>query len=209
MHARTAEKREARTEEAQRRLNDDEKFAEFLEAQRIGQQYTILLEDHNYHIDQRGFSAQRVPCLAIGARLVEQGTVDAPEDVFYVFVTELHDAASDPGVRYQQRVTERRAERERWLQTLPPNTIGEGEVVMIEQMIDFFGPVEAEPSEPGEVRGLAASPGVVRGTARVIRGLDDIDRLERGDVLVTYATAPPWTPLFAVDGDEGVIRIER
>ena len=92
----------------------------------------------------------------------------------------------------------RRAERERWLYTLPPNVIGSGTVEIDEAMRAFMGPDEAEPAGPGEVRGLAASPGVARGVARVIRGLDEVDRLQRGDVLVTYATAPPWTPLFAV-----------
>jgi phosphohistidine swiveling domain-containing protein len=198
LHARTMEKREARTEEARQRLDDAESFEEFLEAQRIGQQRTILIEDHNYHIDQRAFSAQRVPCLAIGERLVRQGSIDAAEDVFYVFAAELQEAAADPAVRYQDRVAERRADRERWLRILPPNVIGDGEVRVNEQMGSFLGPVDAEPSEPGEVRGVAASPGIVRGTARVVLGLDQVDRLERGDILVTYATAPPWTPLFAV-----------
>ena len=46
--------------------------------------------------------------------------------------------------------------------------------------------------------GVAASPGIVRGTARLVLSLDDVDRLAPGEILVTYATAPPWTPLFAV-----------
>ena len=81
---------------------------------------------------------------------------------------------------------------------LPPNTIGEAAAQFDAMQAEFFGPLEAEPSAAGEIRGLAASAGVVRGTARVVRTLDEVDKLQPGDILVTYATAPPWTPLFAV-----------
>jgi phosphohistidine swiveling domain-containing protein len=198
LHERVIEIRERRLAEVRERLGDEQRIEEFLELVRIGQQRTTLLEDHNYHIDQRAFSAQRAPLLAIGERLVAQQAIDEVADVFYVFVAELHAAAADPSVRFQEQVAERRAERERWLYTLPPNIIGSGAVELDEAMRAFMVPDEAEPAGPGEVRGLAASPGLARGVARVIRGLDEIERLQRGDVLVTYATAPPWTPLFAV-----------
>jgi pyruvate,water dikinase len=31
-----------------------------------------------------------------------------------------------------------------------------------------------------------------------VLSLDEVDRLSPGEILVTYATAPPWTPLFGV-----------
>jgi pyruvate,water dikinase len=34
----------------------------------------------------------------------------------------------------------------------------------------------------------------------VILSLDQASRLSPGEILVTYATAPPWTPLFAIAG---------
>jgi pyruvate,water dikinase len=40
----------------------------------------------------------------------------------------------------------------------------------------------------------------VTGIARVILSLEDAGRLNRGDILVTDTTAPPWTPLFATAG---------
>ena len=53
------------------------------------------------------------------------------------------------------------------------------------------------PPGPAEVRGLAASPGMVRGRARVVHTLAEGDDLQPGDILVTEATLPPWTSLFA------------
>ena len=34
----------------------------------------------------------------------------------------------------------------------------------------------------------------------MILTLEEVDKLAPGEILVTYATAPPWTPLFAVAG---------
>ncbi len=34
------------------------------------------------------------------------------------------------------------------------------------------------------------------GRARLILSLNDANRLQPGDILVTTTTAPPWTPLF-------------
>jgi pyruvate,water dikinase len=59
---------------------------------------------------------------------------------------------------------------------------------------------EHDSESPPTIKGLPASAGTVTGTARVILTLDQSDRLKPGDILVTYATAPPWTPLFAIAG---------
>jgi phosphoenolpyruvate synthase/pyruvate phosphate dikinase len=64
----------------------------------------------------------------------------------------------------------------------------------------FFG-IGTPPSEDASiVTGIAASPGVVRGRARVILQLADSDEFEAGEILVCGLTAPPWTPLFAIAG---------
>jgi len=53
------------------------------------------------------------------------------------------------------------------------------------------------------LNGVAGSPGVVTGTARVLHSLDDADKLEPGDILIAESTDPSWTPLFLAAG--GVI----
>jgi pyruvate,water dikinase len=61
----------------------------------------------------------------------------------------------------------------------------------------FFG--IAQPNVEGrEIKGQAASKGVVRGRARVLRDLGEAERLQPGEILVCATTAPPWTPLFAI-----------
>ena len=46
--------------------------------------------------------------------------------------------------------------------------------------------------------GLGISPGSARGRVRVLRSFDQMERLQPGEILVTRATDPGWTPLFLV-----------
>ena len=50
------------------------------------------------------------------------------------------------------------------------------------------------------LRGLGISAGVHTGRVRILRSPEEAARLEPGDVLVTTATDPGWTPLFLVAG---------
>jgi pyruvate,water dikinase len=52
----------------------------------------------------------------------------------------------------------------------------------------LFGDADAR-CEPRLVRGLAASPGIYEGTARLIWGPTELDRVHKGDVLVTQSTS--------------------
>ena len=64
----------------------------------------------------------------------------------------------------------------------------------------FFG-VPPEPSrDPDIIQGLGASPGVIQGTAKVVRTLAEASKLEKGDIMVCEMTMPPWTPLFSIAG---------
>jgi pyruvate,water dikinase len=37
---------------------------------------------------------------------------------------------------------------------------------------------------------------VVEGIARIVRSVEDISRLQQGDILVCHVTNPTWTPIF-------------
>ena len=51
--------------------------------------------------------------------------------------------------------------------------------------------------DPDELHGVAASPGVVEGTARVLADVSQIGDLREGEILVAPVTAPSWAPVFA------------
>jgi pyruvate,water dikinase len=201
MHARTVARRDARLAEVSARLaGDAEQWAVFQAAMKDAQQRTSLLEDHNFYIDQAGPSATREFCLALGTGLAAAGVIESRNDVFYLRQAEIEAASHGAALDYRALVTERRAARDRWSRVLPPATVGGGEIAMPEPMVQFFGPMRSEPVEAGAFRGVAGSPGVMRGIARLVLTLEDIDRLAPGEILVTYATAPPWTPAFAIAG---------
>jgi pyruvate,water dikinase len=63
----------------------------------------------------------------------------------------------------------------------------------------LFGSSEAE-HEPDKLRGLAASPGVYEGPARLVAGPADFGRIQKGDVLVTPATTEAFNILLPLLG---------
>ena len=74
-------------------------------------------------------------------------------------------------------------------------------------------PGEMEVSEEKEIKGelilegLGASPGVGSGTVKMIHGMDELGKIEKGDVLVTKMTNPDMVPAMekasAIVTDEG------
>lgn len=145
----------------------------------------------------------RVPVLALGRKLVAVGALAEPDDAFFLTADELADAAHHPDVAVKDRAAQRHADFNKWEELSPPPFLGPPLDMaalppeMVPLVTLFFG--AAPPQIEGkEIKGQAASRGVVTGRARVIRDLDDAARLEQGDILVCQMTAPPWTPLFAV-----------
>ena len=64
---------------------------------------------------------------------------------------------------------------------------------------EVFGSSEEE-HEGDLLRGLAASPGVVEGTARCISGPAEFDRIVEGDILVTVSTSEAFNILLPLLG---------
>jgi pyruvate,water dikinase len=53
-----------------------------------------------------------------------------------------------------------------------------------------------ESAGAAQIAGIAGSPGVVEGTARVVRTVADFDEVAEGDILVCQMTNPAWVVLF-------------
>ena len=177
-----------------------ERFEMLLKA---AQTATVVHEDHNVWIDQRLFYHLHRLVVGFGQRLVQEGLLDSPADIWYLTPAELEDGQLAPTLR--DLVQKSKAEMERFSHVTPPPMLG---TVAAFDMGDA-GPMvrammkgEMAPSNTGNldanmVKGLAGSAGLVRGTARVIHSLAEAGKLQQGDVLVAPATEPPWTPLFA------------
>jgi pyruvate,water dikinase len=145
----------------------------------------------------------RVPFLALGRKLVDAGALSSADQVFFFRTEELREAAHDPSPRVRQEAEKRQADFASYRELKPPPFIGAPPDVahlpaeMVPLMTLFFG--LAQPEVHGtEIKGQAASKGLVKATARVIKDLSDAERLQPGEILVCTTTAPPWTPLFAI-----------
>ena len=50
----------------------------------------------------------------------------------------------------------------------------------------------------GGLKGLGTAVGRVTGTARIVPNLEDIGRVQNGDILICYSTDPGWAPVFSI-----------
>jgi pyruvate,water dikinase len=48
-----------------------------------------------------------------------------------------------------------------------------------------------------QLRGAAASPGVIEGPARVVHSVDELADVRDGEILVCASTSPAWAPIFS------------
>ena len=203
---RGAERAEAKANECRAKLaNDPEKLAEFNFLYDVVKQYPQMQENHNFYIDQKFRALLRQPFLEAGRRMTAAGVLAGPRDVVYLQLAEIRGFLAGDRASRLDDVAERKAEMERWQGYVPPAFLGTQPPPGPQDPFwsDFFG-VPAEPSQDAKViTGTGASRGTVTGTARVIRTLAEIDRIQDGDILICDMTTPAWTPLFA--GLAGVV----
>jgi pyruvate,water dikinase len=153
-----------------------------------------------------------------GRLLAENGFFEATEDVFQLTHYELEAAIIDlmtswsngslprgPS-RWPSIVKERRAALLEWAkqETAPalgpvPDIIDDPAIVMLwgitrESLDAWLKAGEAPDSK--EIKGFAASSGVAEGVARIVRTVEEIDRLHKGEILVCPITNPTWAPIF-------------
>jgi pyruvate,water dikinase len=188
--ARARRQREHAVSDAEARLGPD-RIAEFRRLLNEAEAHVPICESRAmWQLISCGVA--RIPLLTLGRKLAEAGVVRQSDDVFYLRLAELQALAAGTQRVEQQDLDRRRADLEVWSRSMPPVVLGKASPW---RMRDWYG--EAG-SDTRIIRGRPASKGVVTATARIIRGLDDADRLQAGDVLVCSSTAPPWTPMFAI-----------
>ena len=84
---------------------------------------------------------------------------------------------------------------------IPPKEVAEPFTVMLwgvtsEKVAEWLKGVAVVPEEVTEIKGFASSAGVVEGTARVLKLLEEIVTLQPGEIMVCPCTNPAWAPVF-------------
>ncbi|HLO34738.1 MAG TPA: PEP-utilizing enzyme, partial [Candidatus Deferrimicrobium sp.] len=161
-----------------------------------------LTPDHHFYIDQGANAHVRLVLLAVGRKLVEAGRLDRADDVMFLRYNELRMLIGDASaLDARGLVATRRAERERSQALQPPNWIGTAtpSQLAFPYLVNWGYPErfhQGRPKAEGPVIGIAASPGVVEGIARVVMTVDEFDDVAEGDILVCQMTNPAWVVLF-------------
>ena len=137
-----------------------------------------------------GYGLMRVYFLALGDCLVQRGVLERPQDVFYLHEHELRDIVGGQrdGRDAAGLVAQRQAEIEQCRDAALPTTI----------YGDQAPPLVSARSR--RLRGTPTSRGYYTGKIRVVRGIQDLPKLQQGDVLVVPYSDVGWTPLFAKAG---------
>jgi len=142
----------------------------------------------------RGHPVLRRALGRLGASLAAGGWLAGPEDVWFLTRAEL-----DAALRGQAApdVGGRRARWERQRRLAPPLVVGEFEGLFKKVFTEIDRLLHhPEHDEVDALPGMPGSPGRVSGPARVVRSVEELDRLQPGEVLVAPVTTPLWTLAF-------------
>lgn len=151
-------------------------------------QRAITLRDNSRYYMAKFLLPLRMLFAHLGGRWAARGLLTAAEDIFFLTPEEIRVQATggvDARPPLKERVAKRRQAYSYWLTVLAPDAVTADDRAL---RVDTAG--------KRELLGIAASGGKARGRARVINDVREALRLGAGDILVTRATDPGWTPIF-------------
>ncbi|QBJ95476.1 hypothetical protein ERC79_05505 [Rhodococcus sp. ABRD24] len=175
------------------------------------------VENHNFYIEHWTMGVFWRKVRELSRMLHEEGFWAEPDDLLYLNRGEVREALFDLatawgvgaepiGPHYWPAEIDRRrgiidalkSRRPEPALNTPPEFITEPFTSMLygittEQVQQWLSDDE-ESSD--HLRGMAASPGVVEGIARVITSSDELSEIQDGEILVAPVTAPSWGPIF-------------
>ena len=132
--------------------------------------------------------------MAIAAFFVENQWLNEAQDIFFLTLEEIEQLIQRGKLlsgHPRALVAKRREERELYLKFDHPSKV--------RQVGDQWIPeVDTTARSSGSLTGIGCSNGVVEGPARVVLSEADFPSVQQGEILVTIATNPGWTPLFVL-----------
>ena len=164
-------------------------------------------EDHNYYIDLRASIPMRNGAVAI-SRAVGADRVDEATFMFFCELmdvcqgrTKYDDLRSMVHERadYYDGYQSKRQEVPKVVGTVPEKVDDPVLIEIFGMHNHYFQGLKAD-AHVTELSGFPASAGTYAGRARVMLSAMELFELEDGEILVTEATSPNWTPAFAIIG---------
>ena len=198
-------------------LDNDEERAAFDQMLSLCRTTFPYIEEHKFYCEHWFTTQFFAKMREFGQLLARFGVLDDAEDVFQLQHYEIDQqlanvmlawsAGSSPVGTDEVKATV--AGRKAMLEVLatwsPPPALGPEPEALNDPAVKLLWGITAktirtwaEAADPGSARiqGFAASPGVVEGVARVLASVNEIDRIESGEILVCPVTSPSWGPVF-------------
>lgn len=179
---------------------------------RLSGKISAFSEEHDLYCELMLQALMRRGYLAMGKRLAQKGTIDKPEDIFFLNPVEIDRVLMVPESYDMRFVTKRRiAAWEEW-QTRPNPPLITDRASLEEAVgLDLLPSKDSialkvvvgdlpqvKPELKADFFGICGCAGEAEGIARVAVKYQDLRQVQPGEILVCPGTNPAWTPTFAI-----------
>jgi pyruvate,water dikinase len=149
-----------------------------------------LLREQVSGLYTHGYGLFRYYFLALGKHFANRGLIDLPEDVFYLTYSQARELVNgrQPVEDLRGEIAKHKTDMERFTDILVPTVIYGDDI-----------PPVREPNMD-VLTGIPTSIGHYTGKVKVVKGIQDFSKVQKGDVLVVPYSDVGWTPLFAKAG---------
>lgn len=166
-----------------------------------GTHHIKMMENHNYLIEQCTFGEYREAINRAGLSLTSGGWIDTPDDIFYLLLTQLEEAAKKSNYsKLRSQIIDAKEQFAEDSKLTAPTSIG-AEPPEDKKDDDKEEPVRGLSEDGQTLHGEPSSAGSFTGIARVVitRSSTPPD-IRKGEILVTENTGPDWVPVFPLLG---------
>ncbi|MDX6688480.1 MAG: pyruvate, water dikinase, partial [Baekduia sp.] len=210
--------RERITAEYRELLTSEEDREGFDQLVKLARTVYPFVENHNFYVEHQHYSLFWNKVRDLGQVFASHGFLEEAEDIFFLHRYEIYPAIWDLTTGWATETPDRRsywhrevAERRRIMDVLrgwsPPPALGPAPEAVTEAFTVMLWGITTETlgrwrraqdggGPSNELEGVAASPGVAEGPARVITSPSQLTEVQAGEVLVCPITAPSWAPIF-------------
>jgi pyruvate,water dikinase len=202
-------------------IKSDEDKKSFEDAYKTVRTIYRFAEDHLFWVEHWLHTIWWQKIRDIGKLFVKQGMLKEVDDIFMFnrfevpeLIEELVIAwALGEGVPLRNKSYMAKAEKRKkileaarkWNPVpalgIPPEEIAEPFTVMLwgittEKVQEWLKGMAVVPTAVTELKGFASSAGVIEGKVRVVKALDELTKIEQGEILICPTTNPAWAPIF-------------
>jgi pyruvate,water dikinase len=157
--------------------------------------YICFRENQRFNLD-RWITRHRQLFLKIGSTFTSQGLIDAPDKIFFFYKNEIRKII-EGGLNSNELkmlsvdINGREKDFKLNEDTIPPKFI-----------LNFreFDDLPQHAPNSTILSGTPASQGIVTASVRILKDIEEIPNIRRGEIIVVPRTDPGWTPAFSKIG---------